>query len=314
MRFRAGALSIVKTCARVGAVIVTYHPNLPDLSRTVAALSPQVESVFVVDNGSGPETMEQLRLAVADSNAELLSFQDNRGIAAAQNAAISMARSRGFDFLVLFDQDSLPAADLVVRLCGAHSELARRGMRVAAVGPQWMDERTGRLGSFYRVRRGRIVGVLPPDAEPVEVDFLIASGTLLTLQAVAEIGPMREDWFIDHVDTEWCVRASRAGWKLYGTSGARLTHALGDEGRRVWLGRWREVAVHSPLRNYYEVRNTVLLLRTPGLGSSWRVAQLTRLAYLLAFYALLAPPRLQRIGLMLRALTDGVRGRAGKLA
>lgn len=299
---------------RIGAVIVSYHPHLADLARTLEALSPQVQSVFIVDNGSGDDTVRQLLALVAGRNAELIEFPANRGIAAAQNAALARAHALGLDFMVLFDDDSLPAPDLVAQLARAFRTVSDGGVRIAAIGPQWVDGRTGRRGSFYRIQRGRIVGVVPNDPAPIPVDFLIASGTLLSMQAVREVGAMREDYFIDHVDTEWCARAARAGWKLYGTAAAQLTHALGDAGKRVWFGRWREVALHSPLRNYYEVRNTLLLLRSPALTASWRVAQLTRLAQLLVFYALLVPPRGPRIAAMGRAIAHGLRGRAGKLA
>lgn len=302
------------TPGRVGAVIVSYHPHVADLTRTLDALSPQVERVFIVDNGSDADTVTELRALVAGRNAELVEFPGNLGIAAAQNAALSRAQALGVDFMVLFDDDSLPAPDLVAQLALGFHLVRDAGVRIAAIGPQWVDGRTGRRGSFYRIRRGRIVGVVPPDTAPIPVDFLIASGTLLSLQAVREIGAMREDYFIDHVDTEWCARAARAGWKLYGTAAAQLTHALGDAAKRVWFGRWREVALHSPLRNYYEVRNTLLLMRSPALTASWRVAQLTRLIQLVVFYALLVPPRPQRVAAIARALADGLRGRAGKAA
>lgn len=314
MESRAVTGSLYGAQPRVGAVIVSYRPDLPALSRTLDALAPQVERVFIVDNGSSAAAVQHLRALVAAAPAELIEFPTNRGIAAAQNAGVAAAQDRGLELVVLFDQDSLPASDLVAQLVAARRGLLARGARVAAVGPQWVDERTGRTGQFYRVRGGRIVGLVPPDAAPVEVDFLIASGTLLSLEAFRAIGPLREDYFIDHVDTEWCARALRAGWKLYGTSAARLTHALGEAGKRVWLGRWREVALHSPERNYYEVRNTLLLVRSPGIGANWRVAHLTRLAYVLAFYALLVAPRGRRIRLMARALRDGLTGRAGQLA
>jgi rhamnosyltransferase len=304
---------IAPAAPRIGAVVVSYHPQVADLARTLAALSPQVETVFIVDNGSGEDTVLELRALVAGRNAELVEFPTNRGIAAAQNAALQRAQDVGMDFLVLFDDDSLPAPDLVAQLAHAFRIQHDAGARVAAVGPQWVDARTGRRGNFYRIQRGRIVGVVPTDSAPIEVDFLIASGTLLSLQAVRAIGAMREDYFIDHVDTEWCVRAARAGWKLYGTSAARLTHALGDAGKRIWLGRWREVALHSPVRNYYEVRNTLLLMRTPGLGANWRIAQAKRLLQLLAFYAMLVPPRGARIRLMAKAMAHGLAGRGGPL-
>lgn len=300
------------TPVRAGAVVVSYHPELEGLERLVAAIAPQVEVVWVVDNGSAEPACRALEALCARHGAELVLYGANRGIAAAHNEGLRRGQSLGLDAVVLFDQDSVPADDLVARLVAASR--THGGERIAAAGPVWVDERSGRRGAFYRVRGGRIVAVPADPAQAAQpVDFLISSGTLVWLAAVRAIGPMREDLFIDHVDTEWCLRAGHAGWHLLGVPGAVIRHALGDATRRVWLGRWREVALHSPVRNYYEVRNTLLLLRTPGADASWRVAHGVRLLQLLVFYGLLVAPRWQRARLMLRGLVDGLRGRGGPL-
>lgn len=300
--------------SQVGAVIVSFHPDADALARMLAALEPQVHAVFIVDNGSGPLSVQQLEvLAASYSKVQLVLLPENRGIAAAHNAGLRCAIERGLAHAILFDQDTLASPDLVATLVAAHDGLVRTGARVAAVGPRWLDERSGRTGEFYRISCGRIVAAPVQGDAPVDVDFLISSGTLVPLAAVEAIGFMREDLFIDHVDTEWCVRAKAAGWKLFGVPAAGIRHALGDDRQRVWLGRWREVALHSPERNYYEVRNTLLLLRTPGITWSWRFAQWSRLAQILVFYAFLVEPKPRRIRLMARGLRDGLAGRGGKL-
>lgn len=298
--------------SQIGAVIVSHRPHLPDIERTIAALVPQVGRLWVVDNGSGDAVVERLREVMAAVHGKLIAFPENRGIAAAHNAGLAAARAEGLDWVVLFDQDSIPAPSMVGELAECAKRLVTQGHRVAAVGARWMDQRSGRTGAFYRVRWGRIAGILPTDDAPVPVDFLISSGSLLSLSAVAQVGGMREDLFIDHVDTDWCARALAAGWELFGVPKAMLSHALGDSHQRVWLGRWREVAVHSPLRNYYEVRNTVALLRSPHVRAGWRVAHVTRLLQLLAFYALFTAPRRQRCRAMGQGLWDGLRGRMGR--
>lgn len=308
---------MIEVLARVGAVIVSYHPDLPALRRMLAALAPQVEKVFVIDNGSQeviPELRAMAHQAAGQGTVELIELGRNCGIAAAHNAGLRQGFAQGLETMLLFDQDSVPAPDLVEQLLRAWRQLQAQGKRVAALGPQWVDERSGRRGSFYRVRGGRIRPLQPPaDADPIEVDFLISSGTLIPAAAIQSLGDMREDLFIDHVDTEWCARARLGGWSLFGVPRAKIGHALGDANKRVWLGRWREVALHSPDRNYYEVRNTVMLMRTPGIGMNWRIAHFVRLLQIIVFYGALVPPRglrLRRIG---RALRDGWRGRGGQL-
>lgn len=306
------AVALVSTPVRTGAVVVSYHPELVGLEQLLSAIVPQVEVVWVVDNGSPESTCCALEALCTRYGAELVLYGANRGIAAAHNEGLRRGQGQGLDAVVLFDQDSLPADDLVARLVAASQ--AHGGDRVAAAGPVWVDQRSGRRGSFYRVRGGCIV---PVPAEPEQaaqpVDFLISSGTLVWLASVRAIGLMRDEFFIDHVDTEWCLRAGRAGWQLLGVPNAVIRHALGDATHRVWLGRWREVSLHSPVRNYYEVRNSLLLMRAPGADANWRIAHGVRLLQLLVFYGLYVAPRWKRMWLMLRGLHDGLRGRGGPL-
>lgn len=295
----------------VGAVIVTYRPDLEALTRSLLALRPQVARVWVVDNGSGATTVQALQDLADRQAVDLLALPDNQGIASAQNAGLAALAAAGLDGVLLMDQDSVADPRMVEHLCQAYADLSAGGARVAAVGPRWVDQRSGRDGCFYRIRGGRIRPVSPANDMPVPVDFLIASGSLISCAALSAIGTMREDLFIDHVDTEWCARAVAAGWRLHGVPAARLSHELGDSSQRVWLGRWREVAVHSPLRNYYEVRNTIVLIRDATIPPGWRFAQVVRLAQLLVFYGMFVAPRVLRCRLMAHGLQDGWRDRLG---
>lgn len=298
---------------RIGAVVVSYHPELACIEQLLKAIVPQVQVVWVVDNGSPEADCRALEALCMLYGANLILFGVNRGIAAAHNEGLRRGLELGLEAVVLFDQDSVPADNLVSKLVDA-SRL-HGGDRVAAAGPVWVDEPASRRGAFYRVRGGRIVAVSADPAQAVQsVDFLISSGMLVWLTAVRAIGSMREDLFIDHVDTEWCMRARISGWQLLGVPSAVMRHALGDGTRRVWMGRWHHVAVHSPIRNYYEVRNTLLLLRTPGASVNWRLALSVKLLQLLFFYGLFVAPRLERARLILRGLYDGVRGRGGILS
>ncbi|MFP3480127.1 glycosyltransferase family 2 protein, partial [Burkholderia sp. SIMBA_057] len=88
---------------------------------------------------------------------------------------------------------------------------------------------------------------------------------------------MNESFFIDHVDTEWCLRANAAGYALFGVCAARLDHELGDRIVRLWAIRWRAVPVHSPVRMYYMFRNTIRLLAATPMCWTWRAVHAYRL-------------------------------------
>lgn len=303
----------------VVAVVVTYRPDLESTTALLRALVPQVASLVVVDNGSGRTTVEALRSAARALGAHVLPMGTNQGIAAAQNAGIDWARGEGAAFVLLSDQDSLPHPDMVERLLAGYDRAIAdtvAGLRppVAAVGPVTVDARNEGAALLFSAQRwGPRRATLPTqDGALVEAAFLIASGCLVSTDALAAVGPMNDAWFIDHIDLEWGLRARRAGYAVYGVVGAGLDHSLGDRTQRI-PGRERDVHIHSPERNYYMARNTVLLIRSGLMPAWWRWGYAGWITKYSVFYVLAVPPRARRAALLARGLWHGVRGRTGPL-
>ena len=311
---------------RVAAVVVTYEPSIPAARELLQALAPQVDSLVVVDNGSEPALVAELAGIVTrlSGETELIELGENTGIAAAQNLGIAWARERRAGMVLLSDQDSIPAPDMVARLVaglaaaqeetGSGAVPGRPG-RVAAVGPVTVDERAEGTTLLFEDRRWgpRRAPVPESDGALVPVSFLIASGCLITMEALDAVGPMNEAWFIDHIDLEWGLRARRAHFSLFGVAGASLGHHLGDRMTRI-PGRERAVHIHSPVRNYYMARNTLLLMGSGLLPRTWWWGYLFWIGKYAAFYAFACRPRLKRARLLLRGLLDGLRGRSGRLS
>jgi len=299
----------------VVAVIVTYRPEIRATRALLRSLAPQVDEVVLVDNGSPAGSVSALRETTEEIGGTLLELGSNRGIAAAQNAGIRWARERKASFVLLSDQDSIPAADMVARLLDGFAHAVATGVPVAAVGPVTVDDRNdGAVLLFSEQRWGpRRTTVPPQEGALIPAAFLIASGCLISAEALDAVGVMNEPWFIDHIDLEWGLRARRAGYALYGVAGAHLQHELGDRTQRI-PGRSRDVHIHSPVRNYYMARNTVLLIRSGLMVTRWRWGYAAWITKYTMFYVLSMRPRTTRARLLARGLIDGIRGRTGPLA
>jgi len=301
-------------CQSVFAVVVSYHPDFNVIRNLLYVLLPCVGKVCIVDNGSGQSFVSQLSEIINSHNIELISLPCNYGIASAQNIGIKSGAEQGYKYVLLLDQDSLPETNMVRSLLRAHLSLISNGIHTAAVGPVLVDRRTGVLGGGVLLQAGRLNRVMNNEtktADLVELDFIISSGTLIPLHILTELGGMNESFFIDHVDTEWCLRARMRGWKIFGVHSAKLGHTLGDNIIRIWFFRWREVAIHSPLRNYYMTRNAVLMLRFTHMTLSWRIAILTRAFASIFFFGTVLPLRRQRIMMMAKGFWHGIIGRTG---
>jgi rhamnosyltransferase len=124
---------------------------------------------------------------------------------------------------------------------------------------------------------------------------------------------MRSNYFIDHVDTEWCLRARDKGYTLIGVLSASMEHSLGDKVKRIWLFYLRSVAHHSPLRDYYMYRNTILMLRDTKMPFLWRCFVAFRLIPFATYFILFTKNRIARARAMLLGLKHGFAGIDGEV-
>jgi rhamnosyltransferase len=292
-----------------GAVIVTYQPSASALTALLARIQPQVTAVLVVDNASQPP----LGGVTLPRGVERLSLTANVGLAAAQNHGIAWAQTQGFTQVLLLDQDSLPAPDMVARLATALTRLQAEGMPVAAVGPCYRDARTGAVRPFARFGWFGVRQLTCAPGETLDIDLLIASGSLIPLSVLAQVGLMEAGLFIDNVDLEWGFRAQHLGLRLYGVGDAWLDQRIGDTVVTLWFGRWRQLYCHAPVRQYYQTRNRLRLYRRAYVPRAWVWQDSGRMLVKLLLYTLFIAPRGLNLWMFLRGLYDGWRNREGKI-
>lgn len=280
----------------IHALVITYAPG--DLDHLLGELADQCARTTIIDNTPGGAALAEV---AGRHGAELITLGTNVGIAAAQNIGITRALEQGADAVILFDQDSVPTPSMIPTL----AEHLTDG--VAAVGP------VPREGEDVLVYTDHTFGPKRPasvGSEPFEVSFLLASGELISAEALATVGLMNAAWFIDHIDLEWGMRARRAGYRLLAVPAAHLDHRLGD--RTVKVPGRRVVHVHAPIRNYYLTRNTLRLIGTDLLPLAWRARYVYWIARFAAFNIAVNPDRAERARYFARALRDGLRGRLGR--
>jgi rhamnosyltransferase len=124
---------------------------------------------------------------------------------------------------------------------------------------------------------------------------------------------MRSDYFIDHVDTEWCLRALANGYQLLGIHDAKMIHSLGDKAKKIWFFGTRNISEHTPLRDYYMFRNTLLMLKDLSMPFTWKVFLVFRLAEFFVFFLIFSKERPLRFRLMMLGLRHGYNNIRGRL-
>lgn len=258
----------------VCAVVVTYNPDLPVLMPLLEQLERSHCDYVVVDNHSGNQ--DALRAAVQGHThlVRLVANDANIGQASALNLALDEVRQHQYTLALLFDQDSSIGPDFLGKLLEAWNEaVSLSAGKVAAIGPRLEEPRSGRRMPFRTFRQllERQEAAVPTSATRlIDTAFLITSGSLISMDALAQIGLMRADYFIDNVDLEWCFRARHKGYHLYGTDHATLQHRIGEDSDNP-LVRHGVIVQHSALRYYYSTRNRLHLHRQPYAPMVWRI-------------------------------------------
>lgn len=276
------------------AAVVVYRPDLKALAITVDRLTPQVQTVLIVDNTPHTEGLESL---CRQLSMRYLAMRENGGTGAAMNRVWELMRSERVDGLICFDQDSECDSSIVMTLIAAWNQLEATGRRLGAVGPVWRDRRNQKLMTTLAPKGWfrRPVNLTPS----TEVDHLITSGCLIPRAVFEEVGPYNEAFFLDCVDIEWCLRARARGYQLFVVRDAELGHAIGEQVLKVGVA---SLMVHSPQRTYLMVRNHVALWKMPWLPVNWKLRDIVWVGIRSAALLSLAPQKKAR----LMAIAQGV--------
>lgn len=283
----------------VCAVLVTYHPDeaFPERLKRIV---PQVASTIIVDNGSSQQTLDML---YAERAVTVVSNGENLGVARALNIGVERARKSGFEWALLLDQDTVVDEDMVEELISCALS-AGPGECFAVVGSRYRDAEGSAIEPLRLAARGQ---------DWQEVESVITSGSLLSLAAHSVVGPFRDEFFIDHVDTEYCFRARKAGYRVAAALKPLMAHTLGAPTAHRLFGSVTWTTNHSADRRYYMTRNNTVMLKeygTAGRGP-WQWKSFIRSLRLCKRILYFEQDKALKIGAVAEGWWDGVRGKLG---
>lgn len=282
------------------AIVVAFNPDEAKLAWLCHVLERHAQ-VIVVDNS--PHSVASSPML----NADRIIMGGNAGIAAAQNVGIDAALARGAEAIAFFDQDSEPGEALLPKLIAGLGNPPQ-----GVVAPICIDSRTGAEYPPFRMNRWgwavpeRVIGQL----RNVAVDLIISSGSVVAAAVFDKVGLMDEDFFIDYVDLEWCIRCRKAGVPITVISDATMVHSIGNAVVNVGS---LTTFIHSPVRAYYRLRNALLLLRKRHVPLLYSLHEIAAALVHHILQTRHSENRGQHIRLGWRALLDGIRGLRGEL-
>jgi rhamnosyltransferase len=276
----------------IAAVVTAYHPD-GRLAQVVEAALRSCALVIVADNtpaasASAAEKLDQ-------PNVRVLRSGRNLGLAAALNLGLRELPDDAAAVLFL-DQDSVLPPDLVAGLAEHLRDPA-----VGVVGPAPVDAEKGGQYETLSVLHGDV-----SDRYSV-----ITSGMLVRRSCFATVPAFREDFFVDCVDIDFCLRLRRAGVRIVRDKNLVLPHSIGDgRDHRLLFVLPVRVLHYAAWRHYWVARNGMVLTREhwralPGFA----LINALFMARWLAATAAFEPERRTHVPAILKGLRDGLSGR-----
>ena len=237
----------------VCGVIVTYNPD----DKCLYAIEQNyktLEKIIVYDNSTNSEYHSRLSQLISNLNSQidnsdkrilLIGNNQNVGLSKAYNACATIADGLGFNFILLFDQDSF-FDDNGLELLLEDYDCLSSMQKVGAIGPSFIHE-GHRFYDFLFDGEFKWKGFLYLDFA-MEVRDLINSGMLISLNAFFSISGYDEKIVLDNADRNFTLRLRTNGYHLFQSRRSKLVHNYGE---KVPAGILLHILYRNPSRDYF---------------------------------------------------------------
>lgn len=230
--------------SHVAVVIVNHNAGLL-LTDCVAAAMEQVQQVIVVDNASSDLSLSELeKRFLEEKHLQIIRQERNVGFAAGCNMGLKAART---PFVLFLNPDCILPSGIVAQLMQVieqdcqigmvggrlvNSDGSEQGGSRRAIPTPWRSlvRATGlyRLAKYWpRLFFDFHLHQQPLPEKPIEVEAISGALMLVRQQAIEEIGPWDEDYFLHCEDLDWCMRFRQKGWKILFVPEVQILHHKG---------------------------------------------------------------------------------------
>ncbi len=223
---------------QIAGVVILYNPD-EKVFDNIQSYIEQVEVLFVFDNSDKDNSVFSERIkkhlkCFYQSNGK------NLGVGKVLNLAAAKAVMLGYSFLLTMDQDSKASPGMVMNLIEAAVNIPNAGI----------------ISPYHH---NKISTHIVPEVNIEDKLVVMTSGNLLNLEAYEKIGPFMEEFFIDYVDTEYCMRLKKNNYRVIRVNSVPIFHNEADVSKRKIFGKEFYPYNHAPKRLYFKVRNRFYL-------------------------------------------------------
>ena len=212
--------------------VVILNWNLKDDTiacvNSVLAGSYKCLRVAVVDNGSQDGSASALADRFGEA-IDLIINEENLGFAKGINVGIRHALAQAADWVLLLNNDTIIAPDMVERLMAEAGRRPDVGILAPAIFYHDQPDRVWRLGDRHHSWLPIPLKVPTRELktrETLAIDFVTGCGMLIRRQVFSAVGLFDPKYFMYYEDADFCWRAAQAGFAIVCVPAARMWHKV----------------------------------------------------------------------------------------
>jgi len=276
-------------------VVILYNPSEKNLD-SILHNSKILDYLIIVDNSD--KNLSHADLLNCKDNIRLITLNKNLGIGRALNIGAEVASGLNVEWLVTIDQDS----ELPLNYREVLDFIVSSTRKVGIVSPVHL--RDGEV--IERVNFGK--------SDSAIVDSVMMSGNIINMQAFKEVGGFNEEFFIDYVDIEYCLRLKNIGYEIILLKNTGIDHSLGESEWYKLGNLTLKPTNHSPLRRYYITRNRFSMIFNNNYTFHYKIYDIARFFKELVYIIIFEKNKFRKFKAIFLGLRDFRRKKFGKLS
>lgn len=277
------------------ALVTLYNPS-DSVVKNAIKLTRHTDFVYLIDN-SDVDNSAMFQLA----KTKYVPNYCNLGLSAAFNKILKTENFEDDDYIIFFDQDSSISDALIPQLIQDFCT-AKKYVNIGCIGPAYYETNSQKT-------------IIPNTKKCIteniySVNTIITSSMLTTFKNIRDINFWNENVFLDLSDFDVCWRFYKFGYKVCLSCNTQLTHTLG---KKVIKFLFITLRPGIPVREYYQIRDSLKISREKYVPLKYRIRFLIMWFIMPFVYLIVAPDKVRRMCMVIRAFIDGLKGNNGVL-
>jgi rhamnosyltransferase len=270
----------------------------------ITALKAANINIVIFDNTPAAESD---LISLLEDDVVILGNHQNKGLSVAFNQSINYVRNNFNDVegFLFFDQDSTLEPSSLKALVNEYIDLEKKAFPIGVLGALPVDVE----GKPYWVRKAKTISSDINSEDFFQADFVISSFSLVPTRTFDKVGFFDEKLFIDLVDSEFSFRCTKYGLLNLVSKNVCFKHEIGDS-RGYLFGR--SFAISSPIRNYYQARNLILV----GRDYNWQfymISKVSKRFIQVLLSSFISGDFFKRFSYFFKGVKDGVMYKGGQI-